>query len=250
MKKLLFILPLLLLLLLASCTREVEPFAPIAYDYSPMDSGKFIVYQVDSIIYNEYEDRVDSHSYEIRYEYGRTELDAADEPIYRLLRYERTAANATWELKAVFAAKNTRNQFQLIENNQRLIKLTYPIAEGGDWDGLPFIRRDTSIEIQGGSINLYKDWDNFSYQAIEPNFSINGLSFDTTVVVLQVDKTNNIERRYAKERYAKGVGLIEREMWILDTQCGGNIATCISTPWEIKAEKGFILRQRVLQHNF
>lgn len=248
MKKLSFILPLLLLLV--SCSRDVEIFAPIAYDYSPMDSGKFIVYQVDSIIYNEYEDRVDSHSYKMRYEYGRVELDAANEPIQRLLRYERSATNPIWELKAVCSAKNIGNQFQVIENNQRLIKLTYPVVQGDDWDGLPFIRRDTSIEIQGGSINLYKDWGNFSYEAIEPDFSINGLSFDTTLVVLQVDKTNNIERRYVKERYAKGVGLIEREMWILDTQCGGNIASCIGTPWEIKAEKGFILRQRILQHNF
>jgi len=241
---------LLLLLLLSACGREVETFEPIAYDYSPMDSGKYIVYQVDSVIYNEYEQSIDTNSYEIRYEYGRSETDAADELIYRLNRYERRNSSENWQLKEVFAAKNINYQHQLVEDNQRLIKLTYPIAAGGQWNGLPYIRRDTSIEIIGGSINLYKDWDEFSYEEVGVAYDINGLSFDTTLVVLQVDKTNNIERRYSKERYAKGVGLIEKEMLILDTQCGGNISNCLTTPWEVKAEKGFILRQRILEHNF
>ncbi len=246
------LLPLLAFFLLQStaCRREVEPFAPLNYDFSPLDSGKYIIYQVDSILYDEYNESVDTLSYQVKYEYSRMEGDAADEPIYRLNYSHRSDSSQNWQLMQVFAAKNTDNQFQLVEDNQRLIKLVYPIEEGGAWNGLPFIRRDTSIEIRGGSINLYKDWDEFRYEQVYASQIIGGVVYDSTITVIQVDKTNNIERRYSRECYAKGIGLIEKEMWILDTQCGGDIASCIGTPWEEKAEKGFILRARILSHNF
>ena len=57
---------------------------------------------------------------------------------------------------------------------------------------------------------------------------------------------NLIELREAIEKYARNVGLIEKQMRILDTQC---IIECEGEPWEVKAEKGFILKQRILEFN-
>lgn len=238
------------ILTLAACKEETEYIEPINFEYSPIDSGKYIVYQVDSILYNDYDRTVDTHSYFMRYEFGREELDAKGESLHRYEQYVKQALSDEWRLMQVFAAKNIGNQLHIIQDNQRIIRLSYPVKENKTWDGLPYIRRDTSIEIPGGNINLYKDWGNFSYKESHTPFSINNLSFDNTVLVVQADSENNIERRYSVERYAKGVGLIEKEMWILDTQCDGNIANCINTPWQEKAEKGFILRQRIIEHNF
>jgi len=55
-----------------------------------------------------------------------------------------------------------------------------------------------------------------------------------------------IELRLSYERYARGVGLIEREMRILDTQC---IEACSTKTWAEKAEKGFIVRQKIRDYN-
>ena len=238
------------LLFITACREETEEIIPITYEYSPLDSGKYIIYQVDSILYNDYDRTVDTHTYFMLYQYGREELDAKGEPFSRYEQYVKIEASDEWRLAQVFAIKNANYQLQVIQDNQRIIALSYPIVQGKSWDGLSYIRRDTSIEIPGGNINLYKDWDNFSYTETELPFQINGLTFEKTTLVTQVDKINNIERRYSIERYAKGVGLIEKEMWILDTQCNGNIANCLTLPWEQKAEKGFILRQRIIEHNF
>jgi hypothetical protein len=76
--------------------------------------------------------------------------------------------------------------------------------------------------------------------------SIGDLQFDKVAIVLLTDdgEENTIERRYALEKYARGVGLIYKEYEILDSQC----STC-TEPWSEKAEKGFILKQTLIEYN-
>jgi hypothetical protein len=96
---------------------------------------------------------------------------------------------------------------------------------------------------------MYKDWGNFKVLSLdEPEF-IAGVNYDSVLTIQRVEKINNIERRYSLEKYAKNIGLISRQDSILDTQCGGNIATCINTPWALKAEKGFILNMQLIETN-
>ena len=56
----------------------------------------------------------------------------------------------------------------------------------------------------------------------------------------------NIWGQYFFCEQRKNVGLIFKEMKILDTQC---IIDCEGQPWEQKAEKGFILRMEIISHN-
>ena len=239
-----------MLLFCAGCSRQTETLPAWGYEYAPMETGKFIQYRVDSIVYDDYNNRADTNSYEVKYLYGRQEMDAAGQEFYRYERYERGDSSQDWTLANVSAVQIDAYRLLQVEANQRLIKLVFPLSKGKTWDGLAYIRRDTTVEIVGGSINFYKDWNEFEYTATDNPMSINGLNFEATVTVLQADANNLIERRFSKEIYAKNVGLIYKEQWILDTQCGGNLAGCINSPWELKAEKGFILRQRITAHNF
>jgi len=72
--------------------------------------------------------------------------------------------------------------------------------------------------------------------------SVNGIDYTNTIEVILVDTENSIEKRYAKEVYAKGVGLISREMIIIDSQDVGSGLPIIERP-----EKGFILNQSLIQ---
>lgn len=233
-----------------ACQREIETLPALGYEYAPLQTGKFIQYRVDSILYDDYNNSIDTNSYEVKYVLGREEIDAAGLSFFRYERYERADSSQDWTLINVSAIQIEANRLLHVEQNQRLIKLTFPIAKDKNWDGLAYIRKDTTIEIVGGSINFYKDWENFEYTTAHTPFNINGFSFDSTVTISQADANNLIERRFSKEIYAKNIGLVYKEQWILDTQCGGNLAACINTPWERKAEKGFILRQRITAHNF
>ena len=66
------------------------------------------------------------------------------------------------------------------------------------------------------------------------------------------NQSNPFERRLVREKYAKEVGLVAREMFIFDSDyCNEEPVPldCETIAWEDKAEKGFILRQVIIDFN-
>lgn len=243
-----FFLLLALSLLLINCQKETESFPDFELSYFPTDSGHYVIYQVDSIYYNDFDRTIDTVSLLIKEEVGGQETDNRNQSYQRLNRYYKRDSSP-WQLAEVWAIQIEGSFAYRIENNQRYINLSFPLKMNRQWDGIPYIRRDTVISIPGGSIDIYKDWDAFEIIELDGSYTYNGQSFDSVLTVLQVDKINNIERRYSLERYAKNYGLIYKEQLILDTQCNENIANCIGIPWEQKAEKGYILNMTFLASN-
>ncbi|MCP4441643.1 MAG: hypothetical protein GY810_22285 [Aureispira sp.] len=238
-----------------SCDREIEEYPDVEYAYFPLETGKYITYQVDSVNYDEFNCTVDTTSIQLKEEITTTDVDGEGNTYYRTERYYRNSSNDEWQFSNVWVSQVVDYQAHRVEDNQRYIKLVFPVVDQKQWDGIIYIRRDTLVAVKGGAIDFYKDWDEFKYTSVDEQEIINGKVYEEVLTVEQVDKINNIERRYSIEKYAKGIGLISKEMWILDTQCRnnckgtGNLATCINTPWEYKAERGFILKQTILSHN-
>jgi hypothetical protein len=88
--------------------------------------------------------------------------------------------------------------------------LVFPIIEGKTWSG--------NKQIAAIDENEYlKDWV-YVYQNVDKPFTIGAETFDSTLLVLQVDDENLIEKKYAYERYAKGVGMIAKEIQFLGKQ--------------------------------
>ena len=235
--------------LLESCKREVYEFPQSDTSYFPIDSGTYAIYNVKYVLYNDFESRVDTFNYLLKELVGETETDNQGKPYRRIERYILNDSSSAWEFRQVWAAQLLGNFAYRIEDNQRFVSISFPLFKGKEWDGLVYIRKDTTISIPGGTIDMYKDWGNFKVLSLdEPEF-IAGINYDSVLTIQRVEKINNIERRYSLEKYAKNIGLISRQDSILDTQCGGNIATCINTPWAIKAEKGFILNMQLIETN-
>jgi hypothetical protein len=96
------------------------------------------------------------------------------------------------------------------EDDLHFIKLVFPIIEGKTWSG--------NKQIAAIDENEYlKDWV-YVYQNVDKPFTIGAETFDSTLLVLQVDDENLIEKKYAYERYAKGVGMIAKEIQFLGKQ--------------------------------
>ena len=124
------------------------------------------------------------------------------------------------------------------------ISLVFPVEENVQWDGNQFFDPGLIISVAGESIEMYKSWG-YEIQSVGNTYTLDDQTFPDVVEVSMADNENLIERRFAHEVYAKDIGLIYREMLILDTQCetccNGDFASCEAIDWEVKAEKGLRL---------
>jgi hypothetical protein len=249
MKKLLLLLPFLW----ACSDRQVaEPgdAAAAQYAYFPLEIGKYVDYQIDSVKYDG-ETRADSTTTYWRERVADTLRDNAGNLVYSIERAERGDPNQPWVISQVYSAARTTNQAVRTENNLRFLPLIFPMDKRSAWDGNVWIDVNREIEIFGERMRPFTNWA-YEVDSIDVLGTVGAFQFDSMLVVTEADDNNVIERRFSRVRYAKGIGLVDKEQWILDSQyCNENPppTDCETKPWEQKAEKGYILRQRIIGHN-
>ena len=170
--------------------------------------------------------------------------DVEGEEFYRLERSVRRDLADPWQIADVWLVSRDDEGAYRTEENLRFIKLVFPLTENRTWDHNAFIDDQMFITIAGGeTIQMFRNWQS-SVETLTSTQNVEGEEFNEVAVVIHVDDENVIERRYVEEQYAKGIGLIYREMLILDTQNTTSTGT-----WREKAEEGFIVRQQLIQRN-
>jgi hypothetical protein len=235
-------------------TLEPESFDESQLDYFPLQIGRYVVYQIDSIIYDfapgggTLRDSFRLFAKEI---VADTLRDQTGQLLFAVERFERKSDTAAWVLKSITTAARTNTQAIRTENNFRFLKLIFPLDSRSAWDGNLWIDENREIEIAGERMRPFSNW-NYEVDSIDVQAVVGQFVFDSTLLVTEADDTNIIERRLSRARYAKHVGVVWREQWILDSQyCNQSPppADCETRPWELKAEKGYILRQVILEFN-
>jgi len=235
--------PLLLLLtaltIMFSACKDVTEDYPLelGVEYFPLEVGKWLVYEADSVIYNGFTGYVDTVNFFIRENVESEFTDNEGRQAYRIERSYRQNENEDWQLKDIWYAVNDSQYAERVEENVRFLKLVFPITLNKTWKG------NTYIDVNDSDLSYFADWD---YQITNTNstYQFGNINISNTVDVLQNDFETFIEKSYAKETYAKGVGLVFKELWQLETQDLGN-----PVPWPNKAEEGFTYRQRLIEHN-
>lgn len=215
------------------------------YDYIPLEVGKFIVYEVDSIIYDPLQEGtvIDSSKTYVREAITDSFDDVLGNTVYTIERSERLDSTKAWSVTDIWGAYNTATQSIRKEENLEFIKMIFPVRDRRDWDAISF-DESLKIEVAGETLEMFKNWESEMEDVDIPD-SVSDINFEQVAVVTLADNSNAVEYRYGIEKYARGVGLIYRELWILDTQdIGADTLT-----WAEKAEKGFILEQRIIEHN-
>ncbi len=245
---------------LAACTDPFsppeQPIAPAeAYHaYFPLRIGQYIEYETDSILFDfgpgGHTVR-DTVHLQVREEIVDTFRDDTGLLLYRIERYERSSDTVAWSLRRVWAAARTTTQAIRQEENLRFLRLVFPLALRTRWDGNRWIDPTTEIEIAGERLRPFVGW-NYRADSLHVAAQIGPFRFDSVIVVTEVDYTTAIERRFSRAWYARNVGLVRREQWILDSQyCNSSPppTDCMTRPWELKGQKGYLLRQTLLRHN-
>src|SRR5690606_24821133 len=122
--------------------------------------------------------------------------------------YDSTA----WTMKEVYMINASEKNIQIQEKNVRFVKLIFPVEENASWDG-------NSANTLGEEI--------YTYENIEKNtLKVNQKEFRTLI---------SYENKF--EKYAKGIGLIEKQnTYLLSNNIIPNV------PVENRIEKGFIYK--------
>jgi|GEM_PF-1999097 len=209
MQNLKFIVLISLLALFAACADDsAGPDVDIGAGFFPLNQGHWVEYELDSVVYDDFNNTVVTTQLDLRVEVGEMFIDGEGSEVHRLYRYMKPRGGTDYALTDVWISKLEGGILESIEENLRFIKLSLPPAIGKDWAGNQFI--DTSIP----QTEFYDGWDYF-YESVGGSKTVNGQSFTDVLKVSQSNEINAIQHYVSSEYYAKGVGLIEKSMEIV-----------------------------------
>jgi hypothetical protein len=188
---LLFAIPLLLF----SCAEDNSQPIDFHYNYFPLEEGRFAVYAV-------HEEKVDpgggavnnyTIDYFIKTKIGDTLIDNSGRVVRKFERYVADSATGPWQIKDIWTAIIANNHAELVEENNRVVKLAFAPTADKTWNINAF---NTLSPIQA------------HYSNIHQSQTINGILFPYALVVQQENTINLIQHKRKYEVYAKKVGMI------------------------------------------
>jgi hypothetical protein len=222
-----------------SCNKKTIPAdtLDLGKDYYPSKLGKYIVYDVDSIVYDEFTFDTTYYKYRIKEKLEEEFTDNENKPALKLVRYMKrfnpvkSYDSIAWTIKDIWQVNVNNTNVEVVEENVRFTKLIFPVKKGAIWDG--------------NVRNTLGEWE-YSYDYINNNESINGVSCANTLMVSQKDFRTLISWQNYAEKYAKGIGLVYRE--IIDIK---HPVTSTVTPIEnIPNKQGIIYKQKIVTYGY
>ena len=215
--KIVFIFYFLIFVFLFSSCKKTDTFiSPAIADYFPLQSGKYITYHLDSIVYKSFGTRDTTISYEVKYLTDSLTTDNLGRPAWRIFRFIRKESSQPWIPDASFMAINTGTRLEFIENNLRYVKLQLPIQNDFSWKGNSFI--DTYSAYS--QVRYLDNWD-YVYANVDGPDNVGTYTLDSTLTVNQRDEVIGLpdqpdsysEKNFSQEKYARGIGMIYRKFF-------------------------------------
>lgn len=193
----LFRLPGLLLVLFSSSACHSIPTEPVAsgYDYFPLETGRYIIYDVEDQQYTLNADPV-QRTYQLKETVGAAYTDVTGQTAYRLMRYRRTTENGQWQTDSVWSARIVTNEAIRTENGLNFVTLLFPLKDRQIWNG---------NEHNSG------DPDDYEVRNVGQPLRVVNKQFSETVTVVAQDDSTLTAQDKRVEVYARHIGLIYKE---------------------------------------
>jgi len=195
-----------------SCKKETALPVEMGYKYFPVNTGHWVIYDVDSVSYNDFTGEVDSFQFQIKELIESVYTDNSGRESQRLERYFRQNDTSSWTIKDVWSITLTASVAERVEENIRIVKLIFPVEAFSEWDG-------NSYNTLGEQI--------YKYQDVHSAFTINGFYLDSTLSVLQKSQYTLISEDFQQEVYAANIGLIYKKYVSLEKKPTGEITSGI-----------------------
>lgn len=182
----------ILSIVLYSCKTEKLEHTYSGPEYFPLEVGKYKIYQVDSILYDDFQQTIDTVKVDIKHLVIEKFNDSTGEEAFVVLEQKMGFGDSGWVNVKVFTMNMTSFNAQVFIDNVRFVKLTFPADKGKKWDG-----------------NLYNNngEETYSYEAVNESRSSMFLTYDFSLTVLQKNIETLITEDKRGEYYARHIGL-------------------------------------------
>lgn len=228
---------------ISSCRKQtVDNSIVETKTYFPLELGKYVDYSVDSTIWNSFDCSVTHSHWLLRYTIADTFSDDSMRRSYRVEIRQRRADSSSWHTQGNILVTPTETSIEYTQSNLKFIKLTFPVIDGLYWNG------NSYIVTNDQDYSYFSNWV-YSYANVGQPYNTSLENFDNTVTVNQANESLNTAdgpgsysyKTYAKEVYAKNVGMVYRELthWVQQPDSSG-INSC---------QNGYSVIMRAMDHN-
>lgn len=181
-------------LLLYACKKNKEEPVDFKYAYTPEQVGHYCIYDVTTIQHDHAVGKHDTLHYQLKEKIESVFTDAEGRPSLRIERSRKTAGGS-WYVTDIWYATRTTTRYEKVEEDERFIRLAFPVREGVKWNGNAYNQRE--------------EWK-YAIADVDVPRNIGGLDFSQTALVKQRDELNFVQRQLSTEVYAKNVGLVSK----------------------------------------
>ena len=186
-----------LVIAFSACKKEDPPIVDLGYGYFPVKVGSWIEYQVDSMWRNDNavpEPLWDSLSYRMLERVIEEYTDDEGRPAHRIHRFIKNDQDE-WVIRDVWTGTHNSSAAERTEENERRLKLPFPTRNNRSWD-MNVYNTDEELEV--------------NYKEVDTPYALNGMAFDSTLVVRNKVGPNAVNKRNFDERYVKNIGMVQK----------------------------------------
>jgi hypothetical protein len=215
------------IVILTGCSKKEDLQLVNAVDFYPLQTGKIFIYRLDSTVLGPLNQTLITRSYIAKDSVESKFVDANNDTTFRIFRFIRdTLQTQPYRYIATYIATKKNNTIEYTDNNLRFVNLVSPVKENMNWNGTVYINT-----ISPSPFSYMNGWK-FTYSRMNENFITRKGVISNTVTIEQADETlPNLpfnpnayqEKSFAKEVYAKGIGLIYKEFlrWVYQPPAPG-----------------------------
>lgn len=182
---------LLLQVVLFSCKQEEAP--DFHFEYFGLEEGRYVIYDVMEIEHDKNLGKHDTVRYQIKTYWADTYVDNEGREGREFHLYRRDSVSGTWMLTDVWYGLYDGIRAELVEENERRVKLVFAPTLSKEWDANAYNMND--------ELPCY-------YRAIHGDTTLSGVYLDSTLVVEQQSNNNLIDSVRQYEMYAKHIGMV------------------------------------------
>ncbi|UTW61337.1 hypothetical protein KFE98_15135 [bacterium SCSIO 12741] len=213
----------ILFLSLTSCKKDDPEPIDLGTDFYPIGVESVRIYDVDSIVFNDFTLTQDTYQYEVKEVIMESTVDDGGRAIVKINRYARQTGQ-DWKIQRVYTAHRDNFSVEEQDQNLRVVKLNFALAPGVRWDG---------------NARNVREKEEFECVSIQSE-TLFGQSFSEVALIDQYHQTDPLQlyTHIATEKYARKVGLVHRYEKIIKRFTTGE-------PDDVPIDSGLVMEMKI-----